>query len=76
MNTVILMWNPAISSYKIEQFKEELAAFDNPDMWYNWSVYDWQNSHEGDRFLSCKSRSCQHRYRDEWLFLIRTLHNG
>lgn len=50
MNTVILMWNPSISSYKVEQFEEELAAFGSLDMWYNWSVYDWQNSHEGDRF--------------------------
>lgn len=51
MNTVILMWNPSISSYKIKQFEEELALFGNPDAWYNWSVYDWQNTHEGDRFF-------------------------
>ncbi len=51
MNTVILMWNPSFSSYKMTQFEEELEGFLNEDVWFNWSVYDWQNSHDGDRFF-------------------------
>lgn len=45
------MWNPSFSSYKMEVFEEELDGFLVDDVWFNWSVYDWQNSHEGDRFF-------------------------
>ena len=46
--TFILMWNPAYSSvtmdyhlYCIEHF------YDEP---FDWSVYEWEKAHEGDRF--------------------------
>lgn len=48
MNTVILMWNPAISSYKLEQLNHEIAEF--PDCWYNWSVWEHDKAQRGDRF--------------------------
>ena len=54
--TVILKWNPSISSYKMEQFEEELAdmrgGWDILDA--NWSVWDYKNVQEGDRFYMVK----------------------
>ena len=47
-HTFILMWNPAISSVKMD---DHLAGLRN--IWadyYNWSVYDWEKAQMGDRF--------------------------
>ena len=49
MNTIILMWNPAISSFAMDDFKEMMADPTFGD--YNWSVWDWKKAHCGDRFL-------------------------
>lgn len=49
--TIILMWNPAISSYKMEAFEEELDFLD--DDWYtdfNWSIHEHDKAEDGDRF--------------------------
>lgn len=49
MKTFILMWNPAISSIKVSDFK---AFFGEPvGTDFNWSVWDWKESHVGDRFF-------------------------
>lgn len=61
------MWNPAISSYKMEDFNNELhwlsqlhnpdveddGTFDDePDFWYmNWSVWEHDRAQDGDRFF-------------------------
>ena len=50
--TFILEWRPAISSYKMSDFEEELAHFD--DAWFNWSVWDWREAEEGDEFYMVK----------------------
>ena len=44
MNTIILMWNPYFSSYKIENFESDFQMLinDDPDTWFNWSVYDYE----------------------------------
>ena len=42
----ILEWRPAISSYKMEDFTDELEHFDNA--WFNWSIWDWQKALPGD----------------------------
>lgn len=49
MNTFILMWNPAISSYKMEYLESEMEDFPYSD--YNWSVWEHEKAHEGDRFF-------------------------
>lgn len=48
MNTIILMWNPDFSSYTLDQFRSELDNFDGE--YFNWSVWDHENSHDGDKF--------------------------
>lgn len=53
-NTFILKWNPAISSYTMEQLDEDMEEWAQ-NWWYdddfNWSVYEWHKAHEGDRFF-------------------------
>lgn len=49
MNTIILFWNPAISSYKLEHFQAEMEYIEFADM--NWSVWEHEKAHTGDRFF-------------------------
>ncbi len=46
--TFILMWNPSISSATMEYHKYCIENFDTEP--FNWSVYEWEKAHEGDRF--------------------------
>ena len=47
--TFILMWNPAISSITIHNHIDSIAHIDDWD--FNWSVYEWEKAHKGDRFF-------------------------
>ena len=55
MNTIILFWNPAISSYKLENFQEEMEDIVYADM--NWSVWEHEKAHAGDRFFMVRCGS-------------------
>lgn len=48
----ILEWRPSISSYKMEDFTDELEHFDTA--WFNWSIWDWQEAVPGDEFFMIK----------------------
>lgn len=50
--TYILMWNPEISSTKIEDWKYWMEHF--PFIKPNWSVYEWQESDHWDAFYIVK----------------------
>ena len=50
-NTVILKWNPAISSYSMHQFMDEMLDEDNEG---DWSVHDHERIHAGDIFYMLK----------------------
>lgn len=48
-NTFVLMWNPAISSVKMEDFVNDI-----PDLLtgvFNWSVYEYEKAKKGDKFV-------------------------
>lgn len=47
--TFILMWNPAISSVTMEYHLYCIRNFDTEP--FDWSVYEWEKAHEGDRFF-------------------------
>jgi len=49
MKTYILFWNPAISSYKLDDFQEKLGELENNDL--NWSVWEHEKVSCGDRFF-------------------------
>ena len=55
MKTYILFWNPAISSYKLEDFQEEMESLGYADM--NWSVWKHKNACAGDRFFMVRCGS-------------------
>lgn len=58
MNTVILFWNPDISSYKMEMHRDLLSRDFFVLNTFNWSVWEHERAHEGDRFfmVRCKNR--------------------
>lgn len=73
MNTIILFWNPDISSYTIERLRENLSNYAHVG---NWSVWEHDKAHKGDRFFMvrcgkgqtgiCMSgRFCSEPYKDE-----------
>lgn len=49
MNTIILMWNTNISSFKMSDYEEGLRYFWNFQL--NWSIWDYKHIHKGDRFF-------------------------
>ena len=50
--TIILMWNPAISSYKMEAFEDDLDYLtDDWDTDCNWSIHEYDKVEDGDRFF-------------------------
>ena len=49
MKTYILFWNPAISSYKLDDFQEKLGELEYNDL--NWAVWEHENASCGDRFF-------------------------
>lgn len=51
MKTFILFWNPAISSYKLDDFQRELEEISDDYNNMNWSVWEYEKANEGDRFF-------------------------
>ena len=53
-NTFILRWNPAISSYTMARLDSDMEdwakGYWNEDD-FDWSIYEWQKAHRGDRFI-------------------------
>ena len=50
--TIILMWNPYFSSYKMEQFEDELHHLHlGMTTDYNWSIHEYDKVEDGDRFF-------------------------
>lgn len=52
-NTFLLKWNPAISSYTMERLDNDMSEWAD-GYWsddYDWSVWEWQKAHKGDRFF-------------------------
>lgn len=57
MATFILFWNPAISSYKLDEYREFLSQ--RPDYYdFNWSVWEHEKAEDGDEFymVRCKNK--------------------
>ena len=54
MNTFILRWNPAISSYKKEHHKAICKNIVSGDYFSDWSIQDWEKLKIGDAFILCQ----------------------
>ena len=51
MKTFILFWNPRVSSYKFEDLQRELEEMSEYYNNMNWSVWEHDKAHAGDRFF-------------------------
>ncbi|MBQ3636639.1 MAG: hypothetical protein II951_13640 [Bacteroidales bacterium] len=52
--TYLLRWNPGISSFKIETYKMLTKKY--PEGFkMNWSVYEWEEAKEGDRYYMLRT---------------------
>lgn len=52
--TYLLRWNPAISSFKLETYRQ--ATIECPDGFgFDWSVYEWEDAHKGDRYFMLRT---------------------
>lgn len=55
MKTVIFKWNPSFSSYSMFHFLRNIVELNFDEMEdYNWSVWDFDQIHEGDRYYWMK----------------------
>jgi len=53
-NTYLLRWNPLISSFKLDEYRE--ATTKCPDGFsLNWSVYEWEHAEEGDHYYMLRT---------------------
>jgi hypothetical protein len=52
--TYLLRWNPTISSFKLEHYRQAMA--DRPDGFgLDWSIYEWEEAHDGDRYYMLRT---------------------
>ena len=54
MNTFILRWNPAVSSYKMKHHKAICKNIESGNYFSDWSIHDWEKLEIGDAFILCQ----------------------
>ena len=52
--TFVMRWNPEISCYKMIDFEIDMESFFDDGFYYDWSIWDHQKVHIGDRFYMLK----------------------
>ena len=52
--TFVMRWNPEISGHKVVDFEHALENFYEDGFYYDWSVFDYEKVHIGDRFFMLK----------------------
>lgn len=52
--TFVMRWNPEISSHKVVDFEHAMEDFYDDGFYYDWSVFDYEKVHVGDRFFMLK----------------------
>lgn len=53
--TFIMRWNTDISNYKLSEFEDTMEEFDDEGFYYDWSIWDYQKAHVGDRFYMIRT---------------------
>lgn len=53
--TFIMRWNTDISNYKLTEFDEAMNDFHENGFYYDWSIWDYQKAHIGDRFYMIRT---------------------
>ena len=52
--TFVMRWNPEISSHKVVDFEHAMEDFYDDGFYYDWSIFDYEKVHVGDRFFMLK----------------------
>lgn len=52
--TFVMRWNPEISSYKVSDFESAMTDFYEDGFYYDWSIFEYDKVHVGDRFFMLK----------------------
>ena len=58
--TFIMRWNTDISNYKLCEFEEAMDEFEADDFYYEWSIWDHQKVHYGDKFYMVRTGNGKH----------------
>ena len=53
--TFIMRWNTDISNYKLSEFEDAMEDFFDEGFYYDWSIWDYQKAHIGDRFYMIRT---------------------
>ena len=53
--TFIMRWNTDISNYKLTELNDAMNDFHENGFYYNWSIWDYQKAHIGDRFYMIRT---------------------
>lgn len=53
--TYLLRWDPTISSFKLDDYRDVLSKYPDGFCGMNWSVYEWEEAHKGDRYYMLKT---------------------
>ena len=51
----LMRWNPSISSFKEEDYKECVANLEHGMFRINWSIYEWEEARRGDYFYMLRT---------------------
>ena len=58
--TFIMRWNTDISNYQMWEFDEAIDEFEDEGFYYDWSIWDYQKVHVGDRFYMIRTGEGKH----------------
>ena len=53
--TFIMRWNTDISNYTLSEFENAMKDFFDEGFYYDWSIWDYQKAHIGDRFYMIRT---------------------
>lgn len=53
--TYLLRWNPTISSFKLDDYRDVLSKYPGGFSGMNWSVYGWEKAHKGDHYYMLRT---------------------
>lgn len=53
--TFIMRWNTDISNYKLSEFEDAMEDFFDEGFYYDWSIWDYQKAHVGDKFYMIRT---------------------
>ena len=53
--TYLLRWNPTISSFNLDDYRDVLSKYPGGFSSMNWSVYEWEKAHKGDHYYMLRT---------------------